>query len=131
MHASSFSLPVATHCNKFLDRNLSLYSKEFIMEANISSQSPIRVGVLILSEGVQLLDTAAVDLLGCMDPKYLEVCQFPAAMVAKGVECEFHYISEDGTGPARMTAGMKCVVTVGWPIPPGVSRSDQRLTFLP
>ena len=73
----------------------------------------LKVGVLLLSKGAQLLDVSAVDLLGMMEPYYLKACQLPEPIVSKGIEIEWHYISE--AGPAEtmlMTAGVRYGVTV-------------------
>jgi hypothetical protein len=94
------------------------------MISKLASQSPVRIGVLLLGNGVQFLDVAAVDLLGCLHPKYLEVCQLPVAIVSKGIECEIHYISEDGAQLMQMTAGIKCAITVGCLALFNISRSD-------
>jgi hypothetical protein len=94
------------------------------MGDKLASQSSLRIGVLLLGKDVQFLDVAGVDLLGCLHPKYLEACQLPAAIVSKGIECEFHYISEDGAQFMQMTAGMKCAITVCCLILFDISRSD-------
>lgn len=53
---------------------------------------PLKVGVLLCSAGVQLLDLAAVDLLAMISSSYLRAGGLPESIVAMGHEVKFHYI---------------------------------------
>lgn len=80
-----------------------------------NSNTPLRVGILLLPP-VQLLDVAAVDLLGMLTPEYVKYFQDIPGMEDLSMHAramEFHYITEAGPGShAEMTAGVKFVVTV-------------------
>jgi hypothetical protein len=67
------------------------------------SQS-LKVGVLLCSGGVQLLDLAAVDLIAMMSSTYLRTCGLPETVVATGHEVKFHYIADGVKGEAPMEA---------------------------
>lgn len=43
----------------------------------------LKVGVLLVGGGVQLLDLAAVDVLGSCDPGYLKAAGLPDALLSK------------------------------------------------
>ena len=53
---------------------------------------PLKVGVLLCSTGVQLLDLAAVDLLAMISSSYLRAGGFPESIAAIGHDVKFHYI---------------------------------------
>ena len=74
--------------------------------------APLQVGIILLSDGVQLLDVSSADILGMMQPAYLRACSLPETMIAQGVEMEFHYVTESGEGMQAMTAGFRLGVTV-------------------
>ena len=79
----------------------------------MSSPPPLRVGVLLCGP-VQLLDIAAVDLLGMATPEYIKLCGMPDALVSIGHPTEFKYIGE-GKKPGdiiEVTSTMKVVMTV-------------------
>lgn len=79
----------------------------------MTTQAPLRVGILLVSEGVQYLDIGPVDILGSLTPFYLAACQLPPEVIAKGVNLEFHYIvEEDTTTPFQLTSGIKVIPTV-------------------
>ncbi|KAI9829092.1 MAG: hypothetical protein M1832_000115 [Thelocarpon impressellum] len=74
--------------------------------------APLKVGILLLGDSVQLLDCSPADLLGMTEPYYLKAAQVPDAIVGMGVETEWHYISEAGPDKLmQMTAGAKYGVT--------------------
>jgi hypothetical protein len=79
------------------------------------SSSPLRVGVLLCGT-VQLLDLAAVDLLGMVTPEYLRMCRIPDQLVALGQPIEFAYIGEGKKAGEVLetTASAKIVMTVSW-----------------
>lgn len=85
------------------------------MAAN-AVQKPLQIGVLLLSDLVQLLDAAPIDLLTSIRPTYLQICGISEEMVARGAESDVHYISEDGVTPINMTSDAKWSVTVCTPI---------------
>ena len=60
----------------------------------MSTPQPLKVGVLLCAGGVQLLDLAAVDLLGMLSTTYLRASGFPDDVVSLGHEVEFHYIAD-------------------------------------
>lgn len=76
---------------------------------------PLQVGIILLSDGVQLLDVSSADVLGMMQPSYLSACSLPKSVISQGVEMEFHYVTESGKGMQAMTAGFKLNVTVSCP----------------
>lgn len=82
----------------------------------MTSSSPLRVGVLLCGP-VQLLDLAAVDLLGMVTPEYLGLCKLLPQVVALGRELEFSYIAEGKKeGETEVvTAGAKIMTTVSVP----------------
>ncbi|KAL9119853.1 MAG: hypothetical protein Q9187_003589, partial [Circinaria calcarea] len=73
--------------------------------------APLQVGIILLSDGVQLLDVSSADILGMMQPSYLRACSLPESIIAQGVEMEFHYVTESGEGMQAMTAGFRLGVT--------------------
>lgn len=79
----------------------------------MTSSSPLRVGVLLCGP-VQLLDLAAVDLLGMVTPEYLRLCGLPPHVVALGQELAFSYIAEGKKAGETevVTAGAKIMTTV-------------------
>ena len=79
----------------------------------MTSPSPLRVGVLHCGP-VQLLDLAAVDLLGMLTPESLRASQFPDELVALGTEIEFRYFGEGKKEGETIfvTADLKVVMTV-------------------
>ena len=81
------------------------------------SGEPIKVGVLIVgSEVIQLLDLAAIDVLGSCDPAYLRVCLFPDELVAKSRPIEVSYIGEKGAGShAILSSDARILITVSDP----------------
>ncbi len=88
----------------------------------------LKIGILLLGTGVQLLDLAAIDILGMMDKFYLREVNLPEEMVAKGLDIEYYYITEEvsengdanghGHGGEKgvrlhdLTAGAKVAATV-------------------
>ena len=80
----------------------------------MSNGSILHVGVLIL--GVcQLLDAAAVDLLGMLTPEYLRGGHVSDELVSKGQEIKFHYIVEklaEGEDSAYLSSSFGCKITV-------------------
>lgn len=72
----------------------------------------IKVGIIFVTEPIQLLDVAPIDILGMMEPSYLRALGMPEDFCAKGIEFEYHYVNETGKGPNQMSAGFKLAVTV-------------------
>ncbi|KAJ5368548.1 class I glutamine amidotransferase-like protein [Penicillium cataractarum] len=68
---------------------------------------PLQVGVLLISDLVQLLDLAPIDLFTTLQPEYLDACGLPEEIVALGIKSEIHYITEDGDKPVNMTSGVR------------------------
>ncbi|KAL8696788.1 MAG: hypothetical protein Q9224_002617, partial [Gallowayella concinna] len=77
----------------------------------MSSPIPLKVGILLLSAGVQLMDVAPVDMLGMLSKDYVQACQLPEHLVAKALNIEYYFINETGDGPNQMTGGFKVAVT--------------------
>ncbi|KAL8807326.1 MAG: hypothetical protein Q9223_003183, partial [Gallowayella weberi] len=77
----------------------------------MSAPKPLKVGILLFSCGVQLLDVAPVDMLGMVSKDYVEACQLPEHLVAKALNIEYYFINETGEGPNQMTGGFKIAVT--------------------
>lgn len=75
----------------------------------------IKVGIIFITEPIQLLDVAPIDILGMMEPSYLRALGMPETFCAKGIEFEYHYVNETGKGPNQMSAGFKLAVTVTSP----------------
>jgi hypothetical protein len=65
-------------------------------------------------ENAQLLDAAAVDLLGMITPENLRALQQPDELVAHGQDVVFYYIAEgrNGETSVKLTSGFSCMVTV-------------------
>jgi hypothetical protein len=80
--------------------------------AETTRSRPLQVGVLLISDLVQLLDLAPIDLLTTLQPEYLNACGLPEEIVALGVKSEIHYITEDGEKPVNMTSGVRIQPTV-------------------
>jgi putative intracellular protease/amidase len=57
----------------------------------MTSTKPLKVGVL-LTEPVQLMDMACVDLLAMATPEYLAICGMPNQVVTLGRPCYFYWI---------------------------------------
>lgn len=74
--------------------------------------APLKVGVLLVSSGVQFLDASAVDILSMSCTEYLKAAQIPETIRSKGQDMEFLYISEKGEGLYSFTGGLKVQVTV-------------------
>lgn len=74
--------------------------------------APLKVGILLVGSGVQLLDLSAVDILAMSCVEYLKVAQIPEAVHSKGQSMEFLYITEKGEGPYPVTADLKVQATV-------------------
>jgi hypothetical protein len=68
---------------------------------------PLQVGVLLISDLVQLLDLAPIDLLTSLQPEYLNACELPEGIVALGIKSDIHYMIEDGEKPVNMTSGVR------------------------
>lgn len=84
----------------------------------MSSNAPLKVGILVFSEGTQLLDVAPIDLLGMLEPSWLEVGGFlPKELIARAPRFEYHFINETGEGPNQMTGGFRLAITVKFPSP--------------
>ncbi|KAL8730288.1 MAG: hypothetical protein Q9166_004171 [cf. Caloplaca sp. 2 TL-2023] len=77
----------------------------------MSSSSPLKVGILLLSNGVQLMDVAPIDMLGMLEKRYVQACELPDHLVAKALDIEYYWINETGEGPQPMTGGFKLAVT--------------------
>lgn len=75
----------------------------------------IKVGIIFITEPIQLLDVAPIDILGMMEPSYLRALGLPETFCAKGIDFEYHYVNETGKGPNQMSAGFKLAVTVSSP----------------
>ena len=79
---------------------------------SIPTKTPLKVGVLLVGEDVQLLDVSPVDLLGMMEPHYIRAAQLPEPFPSMATDIEYYYITETGEGPKQLTGGMQCEVTV-------------------
>ncbi|KAI4163083.1 MAG: hypothetical protein LQ342_003210 [Letrouitia transgressa] len=77
----------------------------------MTSDAPVKVGILLLSPGVQLLDVAPIDILGMLEPQWLEAVHLPPHIIAQGAKLEYHFINENGKGPQQMTGGFRIEVT--------------------
>lgn len=62
-----------------------------------SKPLPLRIGV-VMTDSVQLLDLAAVDLFFMATPEYLEVCGLPKPVTTLGKPCEIYYIGKHNSG---------------------------------
>lgn len=78
----------------------------------MTSDVPIKVGILLLTEDTQLLDVAPIDLLGMLEPHWLRFIGLPEEAIAHAPRFEFHFVNETGEGPYPMSAGFKLAVTV-------------------
>jgi hypothetical protein len=77
----------------------------------MASKGSLQVGVLI-SDSVQLLDLACVDLLSMTTPEYLTACGLPSAMVGLGKPCNFYWIGTSAGGTLQeCTANIAIRVT--------------------
>lgn len=77
------------------------------------STEALKVGVLLVSGGVQLLDLAAIDVLGSCDPGYLKNAGLPDALLSKARPVEILYIAESGVGSnATLTSNGNILITV-------------------
>lgn len=77
------------------------------------STEALKVGVLLVSGGVQLLDLAAIDVLGSCDPGYLKDAGLPDALLSKARPVEILYIAESGVGSnATLTSNGNILITV-------------------
>lgn len=73
----------------------------------------LKAGVLLVGGGVQLLDLAAVDVLGSCDPGYLKAAGLPDALLSKARPVEILYIAESGVGSnAPLTSNGNILITV-------------------
>lgn len=65
------------------------------------SGEALKVGVLVVRGGVQLLDLASCDVLSSCDPGYLKVSGLPLTddLLSKAKRVEILYIAESGVGP--------------------------------
>lgn len=65
------------------------------------SGEALKVGVLVVGGGVQLLDLASCDVLSSCDPSYLKIGGLPQmeALLPKAKRIDILYISESGPGP--------------------------------
>ena len=77
----------------------------------------IVIGVLLCDAGpgseVQLLDTAAVDLLGIISPHSLKEIGLPREVCEAGQKARIIYIAEAGRGSeVRLSGGLICKATV-------------------
>ncbi|KAL8803160.1 MAG: hypothetical protein Q9182_003332 [Xanthomendoza sp. 2 TL-2023] len=77
----------------------------------MSTPNPLKVGILLFSCGVQLLDVAPLDMLGMVSKDYVEACQLPEHLISKALNIEYYFINETGEGPNQMTGGFKIAVT--------------------
>ena len=82
---------------------------------DMSSQTSVIVGIILLNDSVQLLDVAPVDMLGMISPDWLRFAQVPDEVVKKAPTFEFRFVNETGKGPNGMTAGFGLEVTVNFP----------------
>lgn len=77
------------------------------------STEALKVGVLLVGGGVQLLDLAAIDVLGSCDPSYLKDIALPDALLSKARPVEILYIAESGAGSnAALTSNGNILITV-------------------
>jgi len=78
------------------------------------SPDKIKIGILLLGPGVQLLDLSAIDVLGLLEKSYLDAVPMPRELKSKfpGLDIDFRYITETGEGMQALTAGAKLGVTV-------------------
>lgn len=65
------------------------------------SGEALKVGVLVVGGGVQLLDLASCDVLSSCDADYLKICGLPQtdALISKAKRIDILYIAESGVGP--------------------------------
>lgn len=77
--------------------------------------NPLKLGILLFSEGVQLLDVAPIDMFGMLEKSYLAACNLPQTIVDSGLDIEYYFINEEGKGLNPMTGGFKINVTVRFP----------------
>lgn len=82
------------------------------MTSNAHASAPLKVGILLFSEGTQLLDVAPIDLLGMLDPSWLSFGGLPEEIIAQAPRFEYHFINEKGEGPNPMTGGFRLAITV-------------------
>ncbi|KAI4203307.1 MAG: hypothetical protein LQ350_002004 [Teloschistes chrysophthalmus] len=69
--------------------------------------NPLKLGILLFSEGVQLLDVAPIDMFGMLEKSYLAACNLPQTIVDSGLDIEYYFINEEGKGLNPMTGGFK------------------------
>ena len=77
----------------------------------------IHVGVLLLGQGVQMLDLAGIDLFGNMTPLYCQMCGpwMPSEIAAQAVPFKIHYIAASGAGSTfQLTADAKTAINYGY-----------------
>jgi hypothetical protein len=81
------------------------------MSAQLSNLGrPIEAGVILMGE-TEILDVVPIDLLGCIDKRFVEILQLPDELKAKALDTNFHWITETGA-PGKMTANMTLPATV-------------------
>ncbi|VDC00931.1 unnamed protein product [Peniophora sp. CBMAI 1063] len=70
--------------------------------------TPITIGVLLVTSGVQMADIAPVDILCTVSTKYMAI---PAALKAFATPMSVVYISENGASPLSISGDAGIVVT--------------------
>lgn len=78
----------------------------------MADNAPLKVGILVFPDGTQLLDVAPIDVLGTLEPYYLQTMGLPDELVAQAPRIEYHFINETGEGPNLMTGGFRLAITV-------------------
>lgn len=82
-------------------------------DAPSNDKPPLRVGVLLLSTTIQLLDASPADLFSLLQPEYLSI-GLPQPLVALGVPVSINYIASSGAGSlASTTAKASIHITAG------------------
>ena len=95
----------------------------------MTTKSPVLVGVL-LQDQIQLLDAAAVDLLGMLTPDFLRAARLSEDVVQRiGVNFKFLYIGERTPRAGLLTADARFTITVRRLIEISLANSDS-IVFL-
>jgi transcriptional regulator GlxA family with amidase domain len=78
----------------------------------MAPQPTLRVGVFI-PYGAQFLDVSPIDIIGMLDPSYLQACKLPAPLTALAIPSTIHYIglSSSTTQYVDLTANAKLSLT--------------------
>lgn len=78
----------------------------------MAENAPLKVGILVFPDGTQLLDVAPIDVLGMLEPYWLQAVGVPDELVAQAPQIEYHFVNETGEGPNLMSGGFRIAVTV-------------------